>query len=126
MQYYGDLRLTDCSVLRCGDHGVNLADLNRAEIAGTLFAGNNVALATRDRKTPVTIAGSAFVQSRKGHIDHKVGDEMNAQGNWWGTANPQQIASLIQDGRDLPGRGQVDARNFLTAMPEGVGSSLWP
>ena len=126
MQYYGDLKLIRCSVLRCGGCGVHLADLNKAEITATVFAGNDIALATRSRKTPVTIAGSAFIGSRKGHIDHEVGDEMSARGNWWGTADPRLIARSIQDGRDLPGRGQVDARDFLTAMPETVGATLQP
>ena len=126
MQYYGDLKLVGCSVLRCGGCGVQLADLNHAEITGTVFAGNGIALATRSRKTPVTVTGSAFVGSVRGHIDHEVGDEMSARGNWWGTADPRLIARSIQDGRDLPGRGQVDARDFLTEAPENVGATLTP
>ena len=126
LQYYGGLKLTGCSVLRCGRYGVHLADLNRAEITSTVFAPNDIALTTKSRKTPVTITGSVFVDSVKGHIDHTVGAEMSARGNWWGTADPRLIARSIQDGRDLPGRGQVDARDFLTAMPENVGATLQP
>ena len=126
MQYYGDLKLSGCSVLRCGRAGVFLADLNLAEIDRTVFAGNGIAVKTEQRGQAVTITGSAFVESVKGHIDHTVGAEMSAQGNWWGTNDPRLIARSIQDGRDLPGRGQVDARDFLTEAPEDVGASLQP
>ena len=126
MQYYGGLKLVGCTVLRCGRYGVHLADLNRAETTNTVFARNDIGLATKSRKTPVTITSSVFVASVKGHIDHEVGDEMSARGNWWGTADPRLIARSIQDGRDLPGRGQVDARDFLTEAPENAGASLQP
>ena len=103
-----------------------LADLNLAEIERTVFADNAIALKTEGRGRTVTIKDSAFVGSRTGHVDHLTSEELSARGNWWVTAEPRRIARSIQDGRDLPGRGQVDARDFLTAKPDNVGASLQP
>lgn len=44
-------------------------------------------------------------------------DSLNAEGNWWGTAEPEVISRLVRDVSDRPLVGPVITKNPLSAAP---------
>lgn len=122
--YYGQLTLDHVSVLGCGETGVLLADRNKGELKSCVIAGNKIGLATDHGQTRVSVTNCAFVKQREWHVDYESPLPMQARDCFWGDVNPATIARGIQDGFDLPARGQVDFAEFLTEPPEGIGASL--
>lgn len=123
--YYGKLKLDHVSVLGCGHVGVFLADRNTANLQNCVIAGNKVGLKTnRGAENQVTLERCAFVKQQEFHVDHVAPKPIQARGCFWGDTEPARIARGIQDGYDLPARGQVDFAEFLTEPPKGIGATI--
>jgi hypothetical protein len=79
------------------------------EIAGNDFSGNTTAVFAREGSPRVVLRGNDFAASADYHVKLGEGQEadLDARGNWWGTASAPEIERLLYDREDAPYLGRV-------------------
>ena len=100
MDYYGDGKITNCSIGR-----------NPTAIQSKLYA------------THLEMTGCNIVQNRHSVVV-ATKEEFRCRGNYWGTTNVVAIASSISDGYDKRGQGCVDFTEFVEKPFKDAGAQL--
>jgi parallel beta-helix repeat protein len=107
--------VTGNDLLANSEHGIFLENSD-CEVADNRVAGNGRAgikwVASRGR-----LAGNRLTDNGEYALINDGAEPLDARGNWWGTADPVEIAAAIRDGADRPGAGMVDASAALPAAP---------
>lgn len=97
------------------EHGIFLEDSN-AELVDNRLAGNGRA-GMRWLNSSGRLSGNLMVENGLYALINDGASAVDARGNWWGTADPGQIAAAIRDGLDRPAVGLVDSRDALARPP---------
>lgn len=97
---------------------------SRAIVTKNRFRGNDFAFfPVQKNGDTVKTFGNDIAESI--HYNIKFGmnqkQDMDFANNWWGTADPAEIAETIWDGGREAGLGRVTWRPFLGKAPEGCG-----
>ncbi len=95
------------------EHGIFLEDSDVA-VTGNVISDNG-----RSGVRWLDSMGELSANDLSGNGEYAVMNEgsglLAAPGNWWGTADPGQIAALVRDAQDRPRLGPVTWRPFLAA-----------
>jgi hypothetical protein len=83
-------------------------------VRGCLFENNGTAVFCREGSKGSVLAGNDFLASTDYHVKLGEGqaDDVDARGNWWGTARVDAIERLIYDREDADYLGRVVYRPF--------------
>ena len=81
-------------------------------IADNDFEGNGTAIFCREGSRRSVVRGNNFLASADYHVKlgESQGRDVDARGNWWGSARPEEIEQLIFDREDVPYLGRVRYR----------------
>jgi len=104
--------------IRCEAHG------SKTVIRRNRFSGNEFAFFPVQRNwDSVRILENNFEGSRSYDVKFGINQkqDMDFTGNWWGTADPSEIAGKIYDGASEPTLGRVRFRPFLQRKVEECG-----
>lgn len=100
--------------------GINFREC-RNDIRGNLVTGNGDGVFLHSKDGRSVIRGNAIYGNRG--FDLRLGDlhadDVDASGNWWGTAREEAAREKVFDGRLLPGVGTARLAPVLSASPVG-------
>jgi Right handed beta helix region len=111
-----DHAIMDNSITDNGAAGIRFLNTTASSVEGNLVAGNAVnlrfegastAIAATDNDLPCRSASGRTCQLAARN-DMPAGNDVDAEGNWWGTDVASEIDALVLDGHDDPTRGMID------------------
>ena len=117
------VRLDHCTVSGNAGVGVNLVYYGHVTAANCAIVSNAIGIQTRIYETAVEVTSSNIVGNRVA-IDVKTSQDLQCKSNFWGVTNQPQIALLILDGLDRPGKGVVVFTDFAHKPIADAGCSL--
>ena len=101
------------------EHGLYLEESSGAVNANQISGNGRAGLRALNFRGEIT--GNVIISNGEYALQNDGKDGLNVSGNWWGTADVDQIAALIRDKRDRPGLGPVDASGPLKNEPAWFG-----
>jgi parallel beta-helix repeat protein len=86
-------------------------------VVGNQFIRNKGVGLHLENSRPKTIQDNQFIANESAALRHEGGGSIDVSGNWWGTADEQAIARMIEDQDDNPSWGRAKFQPFLSKPP---------
>jgi parallel beta-helix repeat protein len=111
-----DHTVADNSIVDNGSSGIRFLNTTDSSVQGNIVTGNAVNLRFEGASTANVATGNDLpCRSASGRTcqfaarnDMPAGNDVDAEGNWWGTDVGSEIGALVLDGADDPSRGLID------------------
>ena len=97
------------------EHGL-FAEDSTAEVTASLIVENGRA-GVRVLDAELTLLNNQISRNDLFAVINDGTSDLQITGNWWGSANLEEIDALVRDGNDRPGLGMVVISQPLTALP---------